>query len=106
MVLPQGILNLRSRGLTALSSLGHLHTEPVSGSGREALALGQQGTVSDTFDKFSKGAQEPEDTVGEEGVLLEPIAAKGKGRRHQRLPGGLRLPLLAENRRLAIQGCL
>lgn len=97
---------MRSRGLTALSNLGHLHAEPVSGSGREALALGQWGTVSDTFDKFTKGAQEPEDTVGEEGVLLEPISAKGKGRRHQRLPGGLRLPLLVENSRLAVQGCL
>ena len=39
-------------------------------------------------------------------MLLEPMSAKGKGRRHQRLPGGLRLPLLVENRRLAVQGCL
>lgn len=50
--------------------------------------MGQQGTARAKSDKFSKGAQGPEDTMGEEGVLPELISAKGKGRRQQRLPGG------------------
>lgn len=81
MVFPQGILNLSSRGLTALGSLGHRHTEPVSGSGRaEKPLLWASGAQLVT--SLTSSQREPRDQRtpwGRKGCFLSQYQPKGRG---------------------------